>query len=98
MPKLKISAGILSFSLAMSATAAVSEIWGTNGERWSADSRLPDFSFAGYHCGEAPLPNVAPGVSVKNFGAKGDDVADDTQAFLDALAAVKSGAIEIPPG
>lgn len=78
--------------------AATSGLWGTNGELWSAGSRLPDFSHAGYHCGETPLPDVAPGVSVKNFGAKGDGVTDDTQAFLDALAKVQSGAIEIPAG
>ena len=84
--------------LAMTMRAEISELWGTNGERWSASSRLPDFSYAGYHYGEEPLPSVAPGVSVKKFGAKGDGVTDDTQAFLDALASVKSGAIEVPPG
>jgi hypothetical protein len=84
--------------LAASSLAATSELWGTNGELWSASSRLPDFSYAGYHCGEAPLPDVAPGMSIKKFGAKGDGVTDDTQAFLDALANVKSGAIEVPPG
>ena len=77
---------------------ATSGLWGTNGERWSATSRLPDFSYAGYHCGEAPLPDIAPGVSVKNFGAKGDGVTDDTRAFLAALASVRSGAVEVPPG
>jgi Pectate lyase superfamily protein len=88
----------LLFAFAFCARAEISQLWGTNGELWSAGSRLPDFSYAGYHCGEKPLPNVATGVSVKKFGAKGDGVADDTQAFLDALASVKSGAIEIPPG
>ncbi|HTV76253.1 MAG TPA: glycosyl hydrolase family 28-related protein, partial [Candidatus Baltobacteraceae bacterium] len=78
--------------------AETSALWGANGELWSASSRLPDFSYAGYHCGEAPLPDVATGVSVKEFGAKGDGVTDDTAAFLKALATVKSGAIEIPPG
>ena len=82
----------------MSLQAATSDLWGTNGELWNASSRLPDFSFAGYHCGEDPLPNPAPGVSVKDFGAQGDGVADDTEAFLKALASVKNGAIEIPPG
>jgi hypothetical protein len=89
---------LFAFGFVASIHAATSDLWGTNGERWSAGSRLPDFSYAGYHCGEAPLPDVAPGVSVKKFGAKGDGVTDDTRAFLDALAAVKSGAIEIPPG
>ena len=76
----------------------VSQLWGRAGELWSPRSRLPDFSYAGYHCGEAPLPVLPPGVSVKTFGAKGDGVADDTQAFLDAIAQAPAGAIEIPAG
>jgi len=92
----------VSLSLALgfvaSGRGATSGLWGTNGELWSATSRLPDFSYAGYHCGEAPLPDAAPGVSVKKFGAKGAGVTDDTQAFLDALITVKSGAIEVPAG
>src|SRR6516225_2936719 len=78
--------------------AQTSGLWGTNGEKWNPRSRLPDFSFAGYHSGEAPLPHVATGVSVKDFGAKGDGQTDDTAAFLKALTTVKSGAIEVPPG
>lgn len=97
-PPIRFLAALFLSILAVPAPAMTSDLWGTNGERWSATSRLPDFSFAGYHCGEAALPDVAPGVSVKAFGAKGDGITDDTRAFLDALAAVKSGAIEIPPG
>jgi len=87
------------FVAAMPVSAAqYSQLWGEHGEQWSPQGRLPDFSFAGYHSGEKPLPKVAAGVSVKTFGAKGDAVADDTPAFLEALAQVKSGAIEVPPG
>ncbi|HEX6718765.1 MAG TPA: glycosyl hydrolase family 28-related protein, partial [Pyrinomonadaceae bacterium] len=75
-----------------------SDLWGVNGERWNPRSRLPDFSYAGYHSGETPLPKVPRGVSVKDFGAKGDGKTDDTAAFLKALATVKSGAIEVPAG
>jgi hypothetical protein len=82
----------------IAAPPGYSELWGKDGERWTPQSRLPDFSFAGYHCGENPLPALPAGVSVKNFGAKGDGMADDSQAFLDALADVKAGVIEIPPG
>jgi len=98
MPRLKITVLLLCWSLAGVADAAVSGLWGTNGELWRADGRLPDFSYAGYHRGEQPLPDVPEGVSVKTFGAKGDGVADDTAAFLEALATVKKGAIEVPPG
>ncbi|MCE9589952.1 MAG: hypothetical protein K8S99_05450 [Planctomycetes bacterium] len=82
----------------LASAAEFSDLWGESGERWSPRSRLPDFSHAGYHNGEQAPPNIAPGVSVKTFGATGDGVTDDTQAFLDALAAVKSGAVEVPPG
>jgi Pectate lyase superfamily protein len=89
---------LFAFGFWTNAVADTSDLWGTNGERWSPQSRLPDFSYAGYHCGEAPLPDVASGVSVKTFGAKGDGETDDTAAFLKALANVTSGAIEVPAG
>src|SRR5260221_3180157 len=90
----------LFFALGLIASirGATSELWGTNGELWHATSRLPDFSHAGYHCGEKHLPEVAPGVNIKKFGAKGDGVTDEPQAFVAALATVKNGAIEVPPG
>jgi len=85
--------------IAMSLTyGQTSDLWGVNGERWNPRSRLPDFSYAGYHSGETPLPKIPRGVSVKDFGAKGDGKTDDTAAFLKALATVKSGAIEVPVG
>jgi hypothetical protein len=89
--------GLAGLALSLAARAETSDLWGAAGERWTPQSRLPDFSYAGYHCGEAPLPNVSPGISVKTFGAKGDGVADDTAAFLKAIRETK-GAIEIPPG
>ena len=75
-----------------------SQLWGESGASWTPQSRLPDFSFAGYRRGEKPLPKVSAGVSVKDFGAKGDGATDDTAAFVKALAEVKSGAIAVPPG
>src|SRR6266853_2204084 len=42
--------------------AQYSQLWGDHGEQWSPQGRLPDFSFAGYHSGEKPLPKVAAGV------------------------------------
>lgn len=75
-----------------------SELWGKNGEKWTPDSRLPDFSFAGYRFGEAPLPKVRVSSNVKDFGAKGDGQSDDTEAFKQAIAETKEGAILIPEG
>jgi len=79
-------------------SAEVSELWGTGGELWNPASRLPDFSFAGYRSGEAPIPTPAATVSVMEFGAVGDGIADDTAAFENAIAAATSGAITIPEG
>lgn len=89
---------IAALGVAGAAAANYSELWGKAGEKWSERSRLPDFSFAGYHRGEKSPPNVPQGRSIKDFGAKGDGTTDDSEAFLSALAQVKSGAIEIPEG
>lgn len=77
---------------------AYSELWGKHGEVWSAQSRLPDFSYAGYHSGDKVIPNVPVVANVKDYGAVGDGVTDDSQAFIDAIKAVDKGAIEIPAG
>lgn len=77
---------------------AVSQLWGLKGEAWRADGRLPDFSYAGYRNGEAPIPDYPAAANVADFGAKGDDEADDTEAFLKAIEATSSGAILVPPG
>ena len=45
--------------------ADFSALWGRNGELWTPQSRLPDFSWAGYRCGEKAPPVLPPGVSVK---------------------------------
>lgn len=75
-----------------------SRLWGRASEKWDPRSRLPDFSFAGYHRGEKPLPQRAPEIDVRSFGAIGDGQADDTKAFQQALAAAKGKVVAIPPG
>lgn len=91
---------LLGVSLSASSLAAVehSALYGADGAAWSPSGRLPDFSYAGYRRGEAPLPTVPAVADVRSFGAIGDGVADDTQAFLDAIAATDSGAILVPAG
>ncbi|WP_309380862.1 glycosyl hydrolase family 28-related protein [Cerasicoccus frondis] len=93
-----IAASALFAETPPSAPATYSQLWGENGELWSPVGRLPDFSFAGYHFGEDPIPDIPVVCSVKDFGAKGDGVHDDTQAFIDAIAATDAGVIEIPAG
>jgi hypothetical protein len=77
-----------------------SDLWGRDGERWSPAGRLPDFSYAGYHSGEAKIPEVplTGGVNVRDFGARGDGEQDDTDAILKAVAAVQRGVVYLPAG
>ncbi len=75
-----------------------SALWGRSGELWNPAGRLPDVSYAGYACGERPLPNSDVTANVRDFGAKGDGTTDDSAAFQAALAKVKRGAIFVPPG
>ncbi len=75
-----------------------SDLWGINGEKWESSSRLPDFSFAGYHFGEDKLPHLEIVANVKKFGAKGDGKTDCTEAFKKAIQMNNNGAIFIPAG
>jgi hypothetical protein len=83
---------------AAAATAPTSELWGRSGELWTPQSRLPDFSFAGYRSGDAPIPDLPVRANVKDFGARGDGETDDTQAFVKALSTVVDGAVLVPAG
>lgn len=67
--------------------AAPSIYFGCAGELWNASGRLTnDWSFAGFANGDSPIPNVPIVGNVKDYGAKGDNITDDTAAFLKALA------------
>ncbi len=48
--------------------------------------------------GEEPIPDVPVKLNVMEFGAKGDGVTDDSEAFLKAIEAIENGAIYTPPG
>ena len=88
----------LALAGSLSAQDQSSALWGRAGERWTPQSRLPDFSYAGYHRGEAPLPTLKPTVDVKAFGAVGDGIADDTLAIQKAIDASPGKVIHLPPG
>ncbi|MCX7047907.1 MAG: glycosyl hydrolase family 28-related protein [Candidatus Sumerlaeota bacterium] len=81
-----------------SARAATSELWGAAGEKWTPESRLPDFSFAGYRRGEEPFRIPKQQVSITSFGAKGDGLTDDTAAFKTALDRAENQILFIPAG
>jgi hypothetical protein len=82
---------------ALPAQAELSALWGERGERWTPQSRLPDFSQAGYRRGRTP-PTVPVSVNVRSYGAIGDGVHDDSNAFLRAIDAASAGAVFIPAG
>lgn len=83
---------------ATSATAATSALWGTDGEKWTPQSRLPFFALSGYHSGRDPIPDVKVVASVRDFGAKGDGTTDDTAAIARAVEATQNGALFFPAG
>lgn len=57
------------------------------------------FHTSGYAAGERPIPDVPVAADVvKDYGAVGDGVADDSDAFVRAIAETESGAIFVPPG
>jgi hypothetical protein len=69
------------------------------GEKWKPAGRLPDFSYAGYHAGEAKIPAPPARWNLKrDFGAKGDGRTDDSQALLNAVRSIKGGVLFIPKG
>lgn len=75
-----------------------SSLWGRDGERWRPGSRLPDFSYAGYHRGERPIPKRRAEINVRDLGARGDGRADDTQAFRQAIAKAAGKVVFVPAG
>ena len=99
MLKRALQMTLMAVSLSLSATGQqVSALWGRNGEAWDPAGRLPDVSYAGYACGERPIPKIPEAANVRDFGAKGDGTTDDSAAFLAAIAKTKQGAIFVPAG
>lgn len=80
-----------------------SALWGDPAApTWNpATSRLPDFTHVGYMQGAVPIPDWPVGVNVTDpaFGAVPDDDIDDSQAFIDAIAACPDHhAVFVPRG
>src|SRR6266511_181221 len=105
---LKTTVGLLLFvsALAWAARAAnvstlraYSSLWGVSGEKWNPEGRLPDFSYAGYHAGEAALPTAPAKWNLKrDFHAKGDGRTDDSAALINAIQTSNRGVLFIPAG
>ncbi len=88
----------VTFAVASLEAQSQSELWGAAGEKWAPESRLPDFSFAGYRRGEESYRIPEETVSVVDFGARGDGESDDTSAFREALAAGAGQRVLVPAG
>src|SRR5256714_7337794 len=83
----------------VSTSCSYSSLWGVSGERWNAAGRLPDFSYAGYHAGEAHVPNAPAKWDFKrDFHARGDGRTDDSSALLSAIQSIDAGVLFIPEG
>jgi hypothetical protein len=83
----------------IASSCAYSSLWGLSGEKWRAEGRLPDFSYAGYHAGEANIPNPPAKWDFKrDFHAKGDGRTDDSTALLNAIQSIDRGVLFIPEG
>lgn len=81
--------------------ACFSELWGDPAKPiWApGKNRLPDFTNVGYKGGTEPIPDWPVGVNVTDFGAIPNDGRDDSQAFIDAIAACPDyHAVLVPKG
>ena len=81
---------------------AVSEYWREFSEGDAASRHLPDYSYAGFQYGTAPIPDVAgPVFDVTDYGAVADDGRSDFSAISQAVAAAndnRGGVVFFPPG
>lgn len=101
MRYLYLSTILLLVILAPAVSAQTSLLWGDPASpTWDpANSLLRDFTNVGYKGGDEPIPDWPVGVDVTNYGAIPNDGIDDSQAFLDAIAACPANhAVLIPEG
>lgn len=84
--------------------AVESKLWSDYASN-SSENILPDFSYAGYKCGEVAIPSVESlnlkSFDITDYGAVANDGKSDRKAFEKAVKAVKSnggGIIYIPEG
>ncbi len=83
--------------MAPPASAATSTLWGEAGEAFDPTGRLMDWSYAGYHSSEAPLPDPSGTHSIVDYGAVANDDVEDTAAIQAALAAAEGGGVVVLP-
>ena len=79
--------------------AAADDLWAEYRDTTDQHPNIPNVSFAGYAYGERPLPAArTPTADVRQCGAQGDGILDDTAAFEKAILQAHGGDVAIPPG
>lgn len=76
-------------------------LWDQYQQAPNTHPNIPNCSYAGYAASERPLPRPKIVANVRDAGAKGDGLTDDTGAFRKALnqaAQAGAGAVFIPAG
>jgi hypothetical protein len=92
---------MLAVSTGVAAIPTAAELWAQYAANPDRHPNLPNCSYAGYECGEKPLPTPKVVANVRNAGAKGDGVSDDTDAFGRAIIQAHEaggGAVLVPAG
>jgi hypothetical protein len=85
----------------LSVAADSAQLWAEYAKAPDTHPNIPNCSYAGYRNSDVPLPTPKVVASVKDCGAKGDGVSDDTAAFKAALqkaADAGGGAVLVPAG
>ena len=87
--------------LLLADTMTSRQLWRQYTENPDTHPNIPNISHAGYRRGEQPLPRPPVVANVRDAGAKGDGVTDDSTAFREAIdqaAARGGGTVLVPPG
>jgi hypothetical protein len=77
------------------------DVWDSFVANPDQHQNIPDNSYAGYHGGKVPIPDIAEVANLADYGGIGDGVTDNTEAFKAAIEAAwlaGGGAVVIPPG
>src|SRR5688572_29401746 len=85
---------------------AIAPLWQNfiNARQTGATPTLPDFSYAGYHFSEKPVPDISTRkrFNVTDYGARPDDAQYDDAGIQSAILAAENnadgGVVFFPPG